>query len=609
MKPSTRKKGKNVTMCFVSSTSDIKDPLSYRGITLTPVVYKMYCYILNKRLASWDSQNNIISDNQNGFRKGRSTVDQISTLIIIETRKYLKQSTFAAFIDFKKAYDCINRNLLFTKLCNIGISGKMLTALLSIYKDVKCCIRLNGFKTDWFNVDCGLKQGCSLSPILFNLYVNDLVTQITELGLGIDIDGEKVAVLLYADDLVILSETEDDLQAILDTLNIWCNTNCLFVNPEKSKIIHFRPRSRSQTDKVFRIGDKVIEAGTQYIYLGLMLTEHLDYDMMAKNVALSANRALGLVISKFKAFGGLPFNAFTKLYDSIVIGTISYGAAIWGDRSFSCISAVQHRAARFFMGVGKYTPNAAVMGDTGWESIYVRQWDSVVNYWYRVRSMGTGRINLKVFKWAARRGIGRCNNWCSRVKKHFQRSGMEGIFLDTDISQINKEQVKESIKTKLNDEFLTNWRENFDRHTGRNGNEGNKLRTYRTFKYEYKSERYISNVIPRMHRSAYAKFRCGVAPLRLETGRYERLQLDERFCFHCTNEIESEKHVLLECPLYDDLRYRLFSAISCEILNFGIFSDDEKLSVILGCDNIKIIRVSAKTCYEILIRRKAFLYN
>ena len=122
--PTTWKKG-IIQPIPKSSTSDIKDPLSYRGIILTPVVYKMYCYILNKRLVSWDSQNNIISDNQNGFRKGRSTVDQISTLInIIETRKYLKQSTFAAFIDFKKAYDCINRNLLFTKLCNIGISGK-----------------------------------------------------------------------------------------------------------------------------------------------------------------------------------------------------------------------------------------------------------------------------------------------------------------------------------------------------------------------------------------------------------------------------------------------------------------------------------------------------
>ena len=112
-----------------------------------------------------------------------------------------------------------------------------------------------------------------------------------------------------------------------------------------------------------------------------------------------------------------------------------------------------------------------------------------------------------------------------------------------------------------------------------------------------------------MHRSAYAKFRCGVAPLKLETGRYQRLQLDERYCFHCANKVESEKQVLLECPLYDDFRYRLCSAISCENLNFDSFSDDERLSVILGSDNIKIIRVSAKTCYEILIRQKAFLYN
>ena len=57
------------------------------------------------------------------------------------------------------------------------------------------------------------------------------------------------------------------------------------------------------------------------------------------------------------------------------------------------------------------------------------------------------------------------------------------------------------------------------------------------------------------------------------------------------------------------LRYRLFSVIACEILNFGSFSDDEKLSVILGGDNIKVIRISAKTCHEILTRRKAFLYN
>ena len=211
--------------------------------------------------------------------------------------------------------------------------------------------------------DC--TSSCSLLFSYFHIVI----------GLGFDIDNEKLAILMYADDVVILGESEEGLKRILDVLNQWCNENELFINPEKSKVVQFRPKSMSRSSKAFKIGDKLISSVSNYMYLGLMLTEHLDYNVMAKNVSMSANRALGLVISKYKAFGGLPFGTFTKLYDSIVMGTISYGAAIWGDRTFACISAVQHRAARFFMGVGRYTPNAAVMGDMGWESVEVRQWD------------------------------------------------------------------------------------------------------------------------------------------------------------------------------------------------------------------------------------------
>ena len=237
----------------------------------------------------------------------------------------------------------------------------------------------------------------AVSHLCCLMYINDLVAQISSLGLGVDIDNERLAILMYADDVVILGESEEDLKRILDVLNQWCNENELFINPEKSKVVHFRPKSLSMSSKAFKIGDKPISSVSNYMYLGLMLTEHLDYDVMAKNVSMSANRALRLVISKYKAFGGLPFGTFTKLYDSIVMGTISYGAAIWGDRTFACISAVQHRAARFFMGVGRYTPNAAVMGDMGWESVEVRQWDSIINHWHRLRSMDTNRLNFKVF--------------------------------------------------------------------------------------------------------------------------------------------------------------------------------------------------------------------
>ena len=91
-------------------------------------------------------------------------------------------------------------------------------------------------------------------------------------------------------------------------------------------------------------------------------------------VAQSASRALGLLIAKCKSLGGMPFNVVTKLYDALVWPVIAYGAAIWGDRAFSCIDAVQNQAMRFYLGVGRYTPTAAVAGDMGWIPSVVRQW-------------------------------------------------------------------------------------------------------------------------------------------------------------------------------------------------------------------------------------------
>ena len=126
----------------------------------------------------------------------------------------------------------------------------------------------------------------------------------------------------------------------------------------------------------------------KYTYLGLVLTEHLDYQIMAKHVAAAANRALGLLISKHKSFGGFPFRTFSKLYDSTVWSTISYGAAVWGDKNFSCVNAVQNKTIRFFMGVGRYTPNTAIIGDSGWIPANIKQWNSVSNQWCRLKKHG-----------------------------------------------------------------------------------------------------------------------------------------------------------------------------------------------------------------------------
>ena len=92
--------------------------------------------------------------------------------------------------------------------------------------------------------------------------------------------------------------------------------------------------------------------------------------------------------------------------------------------------------------------------------------------------------------------------------------------------------------------------------------------TYKLFKEVFETEMYLSKNIPSRYRSAFAKFRCGVAPLRIETGRYENKNVNERVCFICHDQIENEKQVLLDCPLYADLRESLFNEVKRSNVDF-----------------------------------------
>ena len=407
-----------------SSTTDPRDPMSYRGIALASAMYKIYCSVINSRLASWCEVNNKLVDEQNGFRKCRSTIYQVSTLTnIIESRKKRKLSTFCAFIDFRKAYDCINRDLLWEKLESVGINGKLFNAIKSLYTSVTSCVRLNNLTTEWFDVKCGLRQGCCLSPLLFNLFINDLAVRIKALGKGVCLDGDIVSILLYADDIVLIAETAEDLQLMLNCLNEWCSANCISVNASKSNVIHFRPKSVPQIDVQFNCGSHNLDISDRYTYLGLALNEFLDYNVTAKAVAQSASRALGLLIAKFKSMGGMPYDVYTKLYESMVWPVVSYGASIWGIKSFSCINAVHHRAMRFFLGTGKYTPTATVSGDMGWEPAFVKQWKSICVHWNRMCHMDYTRINKRVFVWADSTSGTGCKNYIFTVKEKF-RGGM-----------------------------------------------------------------------------------------------------------------------------------------------------------------------------------------
>lgn len=326
------------------------------------------------------------------------------------------------------------------------------------------------------------------------------------------------------------------------------------------------------------------------------MTQFLDFNEMAKSVAKSANRALSLLIVKSKAHGGFQYSTFTKLFDTLVWPVISYGSAIWGTRNFSCIDAIQNRAIRFFLGVGKYTPNDAINGDMGWKPPSAKLWVSVFRQWKRFTVMDRDRVNFKVFNWSLNFDK---KNWCYRVKEKLKENNHEFF---TNIDNILSKQCILNLESILFEKYKNEWKNRILAQ-----GIGKKLRTYKLFKSSYGTEKYLSYYIPYKYRSALAKFRCGVAPLRIETGRFERKKVEERVCFHCNNVVEDEKHVVLTCPLYADLRFNLYDEISKCDSNFNLLSDDDKFIYLFNTD--VCLNNVAKTCFYILSRRNTFLYS
>ena len=163
-------------------------------------------------------------------------------------------------------------------------------------------------------VSTALKQGCIISSILFNAFVNDLIQKLNRCECGIAIGNyANLSALLFADDIVIVSGDEQKLQTMLNCLYTWCSKWGLIINFSKSKAMHFTRCNSARTDFVFECGTDSLDFVSQYKYLGVMLDEHLDLSVMVTAVAKSARRALGLLIAKHKAFGGMPYSCFSKM--------------------------------------------------------------------------------------------------------------------------------------------------------------------------------------------------------------------------------------------------------------------------------------------------------
>ena len=174
----------------------------------------------------------MLAKEQNGFRKACSCEDHIFTLNSIIRKN---KQTFATFIDLKKAFDFVDRNLLLYKQLLIHVDGKVYNTIKNMYSNISACVRINGKLTNWFDCKSGVRQGCNLSPTLFSIFhkINDLVAEINILNAGVNFEKEQISMLLYADDIVFISSSEAEMQHMLDTLHQWCKKWRVLINSTK----------------------------------------------------------------------------------------------------------------------------------------------------------------------------------------------------------------------------------------------------------------------------------------------------------------------------------------------------------------------------------------
>ena len=536
------------------------EPGNYRGIAVGTVLAKMYATLLNFRLTRWAEANDLRAVGQAGFREDHRCTDNLLILrTVIEQQRSAKSPLYTCFVDFRKAYDSVPRELLWTKLERLGVHGWFLDGIKALYADVPMAVKTAQGLTTNFQSVMGVKQGCPLSPTLFGLYLDDLEDTMRAKQHLLDspsLAGVTLLALLYADDLALVSTSMAGLQAQLDVLRDYARRWGLTVNVEKTKAVIYRAvRTPVCSNPILMYDGERIELVDSFKYLGIDLhctQSFCDAGLPRKE---SGQRALPAMLHRCRELGINDPLLQVKLFDALVQPVMMYAVEFWGAGDVlkgELAGDLVHRTfLRGVLGVRSGTPSMAVLAEAGRYPLRVFAAKMLLKYWNRLVRMDGDRLVKRAFVVSAALAAAstcrlRRKSWAGQAA-----AVLELLGLPCNLAAPAVVDVERGVST-LQSAYLSSVTDS----------ESSKVQQYLRMRDAVVPETYciapyLKAVGGWRQRKRLAQLRTGSHWLAVESGRLEGAALprDRRVCQRCNSgDVDDEAHMVFRCAALSRLR-------------------------------------------------------
>jgi exonuclease III len=404
------------------------DPNNYRGVAVACALAKCYASAVERRVSAFLEAEGLRAFGQAGFRRKVGTHHNLFVLRhLIDVHCFDPGNLvlIACFVDFTKAFDTVQREVLWQRARTIGLHGQMLDALRVMYHTVSMRVKLNGKLSAVFDSVIGVKQGDPLSPALFGIFIEVLPELLAEYmasgELRLDLhkhspftDGMILIYMLFADDLTLMARSREAIQVLLDKLSHFSAVMGLEVNVSKTECVVFgHPRAlRKFTDWPSRFRPKPfaptyngqpIRVVTEARYVGMRFRNDGSPTGNEEALRLAGTRASFALRARMLALGNLTPAMQTDLFDRLVRPVITYGCQVWGDEHLVApdpdepptgkhaftrsgpLEKVVTDFARFVTRAGKLAPNACLLRDLCLDTVQITCAQTVLRFWNELR--------------------------------------------------------------------------------------------------------------------------------------------------------------------------------------------------------------------------------